>query len=816
MTDEELYQMLYQGGTARRYSPEWLKEETERQWLEGPERGGGQLTPQDMDAIYKAMRQQDERRRARAMNEPQAGVGASGSYRNFIQGITPFTTGRPLAPDQLAPVRGGRIMTTDFPARAARIDPFPLPEPRPVGTPQPVTIPPPGFRASDIYAPRPPGYTAPPPSFNEPTRNYRNVPPNIGLRDRADQFYNDLVRRFGNRARAEGFVPMGRPVSPVFQAGVPGAGAAFGEGQTIYDQPEMQRFIDGLNQTSGPPNPYAAITTAASGAGAGAGALGGPAGATAAYLGEGTPSLPTMPEPGAPGGAPDYTSVFRNAPWNLTESAAPTGQEFMQNLNAGLPEQGGATPTGDAFSQLLGQYLSDTSGYLASTQRGPIPSINNAMPLPTGGATDTGGYFENPTVGSQGLRQSDIDQAAGVLAAETPFSEPTPIPGADTAAGQWDLYDANYDYGGGYTGDVAAGGAAPPAGAVDWSTGAPANPLDQILSAGPGPEVTLNQYQAPATEGGLVGGLATEGLEPGIPGITETPTDTGAESTAYYDATTGTYTGAPPEEPGLANIPPITFQTPGGPSDLPNMGQLYYDPVTKSWVSRAAGTVGNIARSIGRGAGAVGETIGHIPRMIGNLLSQPGYSSPEYLASIGYERGAGGAMWPGAAPDLGGPGNRNIGAYGATSGGYGAPPGGGSYFHGGGPFVGGAFWSPPGGIPLAGLGQGSWGNLGTFWDRLVMDAYRRGDPSMGFGPESAIGKYAAAFNQGVGRAAAPSWATIAPYFGGPAAATAAAARGFAGDIAAPAVGGGGVATRGDIRDVTRGIGGPGGRAMSAV
>jgi hypothetical protein len=196
--------------------------------------------------------------------------------------------------------------------------------------------------------------------------------------------------------------------------------------------------------------------------------------------------------------------------------------------------------------------------------------------------------------------------------------------------------------------------------------------------------------------------------------------------------------------------------------------------------------------------------------MIGNLISQPGYSSPAYLRSIGYEPGAGGAMWPGAAPRTTA---YDVGAYGAPTGGYGAPAGGGSFFHGGGPFVGGAFWSPPGGIPLAGLGQGSWGNLGTFWDRLVNEAYRRGDPSMGFGPESAIGQYAAAFGPGAGPAAAPSWATIAPYFGG---GSAVAAQGFAGDIGAPVGGGALPLTRGDIRDATRGIGGPNARAMSPV
>ena len=59
-----------------------------------------------------------------------------------------------------------------------------------------------------------------------------------------------------------------------------------------------------------------------------------------------------------------------------------------------------------------------------------------------------------------------------------------------------------------------------------------------------------------------------------------------------------------------------------------------------------------------------------------NALQAPGYSSAPYLYSIGYVPGAGGTMWPGS-----------------------------------GVFTGGAFASPPGGIGLPGLGQGSYGNL---------------------------------------------------------------------------------------------------------
>jgi hypothetical protein len=76
-----------------------------------------------------------------------------------------------------------------------------------------------------------------------------------------------------------------------------------------------------------------------------------------------------------------------------------------------------------------------------------------------------------------------------------------------------------------------------------------------------------------------------------------------------------------------------------------------------------------------------------------------GWYNPAYLRSIGYEPGQGtGSLWPGAGPSLG---YRDIGGYGVGG-------GGGSFFHDLKGIRGGSL---PG--SFTGLGQGSWGTLGS-------------------------------------------------------------------------------------------------------
>jgi len=69
----------------------------------------------------------------------------------------------------------------------------------------------------------------------------------------------------------------------------------------------------------------------------------------------------------------------------------------------------------------------------------------------------------------------------------------------------------------------------------------------------------------------------------------------------------------------------------------------------------------------------VTDFLSGIPGAIGDLINQPGYSSPAYLAAMGYQPGAGGTMWPGGAPSyaFGGrvnPAAANIPLPGATAG----------------------------------------------------------------------------------------------------------------------------------------------------
>jgi hypothetical protein len=381
-----------------------------------------QFTPQDMDAIYKAMQRLDEWRRQRMMGVPPVtgyptptpapplfGGGGAGSAhsRQLLDKYGPY---QQYIPSHLNPVERLRpdYYSGNYPTMVSTGEAAPEP---------PLRSETDSFWDIPFPNPQDPGIWAP---GKQPRWN---VDPGMPTTE------SDLWRRkLGNL--------FGPPP----------------EQHRIYNQPEMQRAIEGINAVSGPmPTPFAPITGAVSGAGGGVGAIGGPTGAAAGYLGEGTPSLPSgdifSPTPTP---APEFETVNY-----------PTGQDFLNELYSVSPEQAGTypeismeelnqayqpegfqvaqsdvepspipgagfdpfipggvnVPTGeganvapDAFSQLLQEYLNDPSGYLAST--GEVGYQDVAQP---------GAAPAEPPMTILGV---PFETGPG-----EPFAEPTPIPG---------------------------------------------------------------------------------------------------------------------------------------------------------------------------------------------------------------------------------------------------------------------------------------------------------------------------------------------------------------------------------------------------
>ena len=80
----------------------------------------------------------------------------------------------------------------------------------------------------------------------------------------------------------------------------------------------------------------------------------------------------------------------------------------------------------------------------------------------------------------------------------------------------------------------------------------------------------------------------------------------------------------------------------GRPTDWSGAGQFFKD------------AAGNIVNGAGQIVQAAGNAVGGL---INNIMNDPGYSSPDYLRSMGYTPGAGtGSLWPGQAS------NTNFGA----------------------------------------------------------------------------------------------------------------------------------------------------------
>ena len=499
-------------------------------------------------------------------------------------------------------------------------------------------------------------------------------------------------------------------------------------GQNVYDQPELQRAIEGINAVSG--GPVSTPSGPALGAGAiGAGALGGPTGAalSGSFSGISNTEMPNpTPTPG------------------FESTSYPTGQEFLNQLNSGLPEQSGPgggfqvaqyaeptvipgagtdqgfipggvnVPTGpeanavDPFTQLLNQYLNDPSGYLAST--GPIPGINNEMPLPVQGGVDVPTGPEANVAGAGPDFDSTTMNILGVpleAGPTAPFAEPTPIPGASGEAansipdgqGGMYFYDENWNWVGSSAGQ---GGA------------------DDIPTA-PG----VAPAAAPAQ-----------------------PVDTQSGQTFNYSPDLLLPPGAPGSTAGGVQGPLYHVDPQGNVFD--KAGNLI-----RSAAGAVAGAPGAIARGVKGIPGAVGNVARELGTGIRNAIETPGYSSPDYLRSIGYEPGQGtDSLWPGAPT---GPTDNPPDSITQSSGGLGGGGVGGE----GGSFYGGLYAPHGVGGPLPGsgsvFGQGSHGMIP--WDYFARMARLRmltgGDPTLGFGmlntaPGAAIPRFTPGVGSGVG------------------------------------------------------------------
>jgi hypothetical protein len=140
----------------------------------------------------------------------------------------------------------------------------------------------------------------------------------------------------------------------------------------------------------------------------------------------------------------------------------------------------------------------------------------------------------------------------------------------------------------------------------------------------------------------------------------------------------------------------------GRPTDWSGAGQFFKD------------AAGNIVNGAGQIVQAAGNAVGGL---INNIMNDPGYSSPDYLRSMGYTPGAGtGSLWPGQAS------NTNFGAGGEGGSFFGGTmqlnPGGGDISGANNPFgagqVGRSSVGPPqggGGPPMYGpnMGAAAWG-----------------------------------------------------------------------------------------------------------
>jgi hypothetical protein len=458
----------------------------------------------------------------------------------------------------------------------------------------------------------------------------------------------------------------------------------------------------------------------------------------------------------------EFGSTFE--PTSTYEGMTPTGP------NEYLPSEAGANiPTYEAMTP------TETGGYYPS-ESWNVPT-NESM-YPTGPEQYLPSESWNAPTNEAMMPTGPEEYRGGAEAANVPTSE-------------WMMPTGPEEY-------LPSEGANIPTGEAQWPTGP-----EEYLQSEAGANIPTEEGMVPEWPAEY---LQDEGAGVADEGVSAAPVD----QTYYYPAGDGSYTqmdssGNPvTQQPGLANIPGVTFQTPGGPSDLPNMGPLYYNPATRSWVSRAAGTVAGIPGAIGRGIRGAAGTVGNVARGIGTgirtAIETPGYSSPEYLRSIGYQPGQGTeSLWPGA-PTGATEGSGGIGGAGVA--GQGGSFYGGLYApHG----VGGAL---PG--SFAGLGQGAHGNLGTWWDRYYRQLMKGGrDPMLGYGSDSAISRYARAMGGGGGGGYRGGGPAMQPY---------AASRGFAGDIGAPgpAAAGGQAAAAQVAQDVSRTVRGPSGRAMSPV
>jgi hypothetical protein len=218
---------------------------------------------------------------------------------------------------------------------------------------------------------------------------------------------------------------------------------------------------------------------------------------------------------------------------------------------------------------------------------------------------------------------------------------------------------------------------------------------------------------------------------------------TGGESPTQGQPSTVAYGGnAPPPAPGFftpntsapsqapfSNMPSMTWDAGhnvyydpnankqgfldelGNPTDWKGAGQLVKG--AGQFFKDAAGNIVNAAGHIVQAAGNAANTF------INNIMNEPGYSSPDYLASMGYTPGAGtGSWWPGQAS------NTNFGAGGEGGSFFGGTmnlnPMGGDISGANNPFgagqVGRSSVGPPqggGGPPMYGpnMGAAAWGGM---------------------------------------------------------------------------------------------------------
>jgi hypothetical protein len=223
--------------------------------------------------------------------------------------------------------------------------------------------------------------------------------------------------------------------------------------------------------------------------------------------------------------------------------------------------------------------------------------------------------------------------AGGTLPGGADFS------GAGSLYGGINPWDFNVPAAGGTPAPGGVGAA--PAAMTPYDYNVPSNPFNAYGGADLwGGNFTAPQYN-PATLSRVLGG---SGLPPSGPGEPDIPTPPGV----WPDVLP-----AQPVGPASPTVDPVTGQP------YPQMPNIPIDPRTNlPWTAQFS-TIPGATMPLGQRLamptnwqdsplGALGRFLGGIPRAVSDFFNQPGYTSPDYLRSIGYRQGQGtGSLFPG-------------------------------------------------------------------------------------------------------------------------------------------------------------------------